>query len=393
MARLKGFSRQRGTALLMVLLLIALLGSVVAEFQYSSQIDLQLAVNARDELQAEYNALSALQVRAMLLRNAQTLQRSVGQLAGALGMGPEAMPSISQILEMIPVECGLLSAMTRTSESKSRHLDNDAAEEDDFFVGECIATSQSEHSKIPLRVLLSVRPEARDRIVAMLASLLVDPSLERHFQEDDLNGQHAESPQELIGAIADWMDRDEEQFFNKVSDEGRAYANLRDSYMPKNAPMDSVAELQLVYGVDDELYKILANRVSIYNESEQLELGTSPIENIIGMLGVAAREGVQFSRDDPMVARSMAEIYAALMELQGGGGGFAPGINLGLLRELTQQFAAGVIDPAQLGRFFTDRTDTTWYTIDAQGRVGNASRRIRAVFQAREGRFYHVRVE
>ena len=44
---------------------LALLGSVVAEFQFSSRIDLQLALNARDELQAEMNALSALRMRAL----------------------------------------------------------------------------------------------------------------------------------------------------------------------------------------------------------------------------------------------------------------------------------------------------------------------------------------
>ena len=60
--------RQRGVALLMVLLLLALLGSVVADFQYNSRIDLPLALTARDEVQAEYNALAALKVRAMLLK-------------------------------------------------------------------------------------------------------------------------------------------------------------------------------------------------------------------------------------------------------------------------------------------------------------------------------------
>ena len=43
--------------------LIALLGSIVADFQFNSRVDLQLAINARDELQAEYNAMTAMRLR------------------------------------------------------------------------------------------------------------------------------------------------------------------------------------------------------------------------------------------------------------------------------------------------------------------------------------------
>jgi hypothetical protein len=52
-----------------------------------------------------------------------------------------------------------------------------------------------------------------------------------------------------------------------------------------------------------------------------------------------------------------------------------------------------IIDIAQVRQVFTDKTINTWYTITATGRVGNATRKITAVFQAVEGRYYHVRVE
>ena len=48
---------ERGVALLMVLVLVTLVAAVVTEFQYSSRVDLQLAYNARDELQAEYKCI------------------------------------------------------------------------------------------------------------------------------------------------------------------------------------------------------------------------------------------------------------------------------------------------------------------------------------------------
>ena len=54
--------KERGIAILVVLITIALLTAIVVEFQYSATVDLQLAYNARDELQAEYNALTAMPI-------------------------------------------------------------------------------------------------------------------------------------------------------------------------------------------------------------------------------------------------------------------------------------------------------------------------------------------
>ena len=65
---------QRGFALIMALVLIALVSAIVAEFQYSSRVGLQLAVQARDSLQAEQNAMSAMRVQALFVRHARKLK-------------------------------------------------------------------------------------------------------------------------------------------------------------------------------------------------------------------------------------------------------------------------------------------------------------------------------
>ena len=147
-----GGPRERGVALLMVLLMLTMVGSVVADFQFNSQVDLQLAINARDELQAEYNALSALRARAMLLRNSRVLRGAMGQLGSTLGMGADLMPSMTRMLDMIPIECGILSTITRLSDGEGGSIfdepgegeEGDDSADDDFFKGECLATSSSE---------------------------------------------------------------------------------------------------------------------------------------------------------------------------------------------------------------------------------------------------------
>jgi len=374
-------SRERGVALLMVLLMLTMLGSVVAEFQFNSQVDLQLAINARDELQAEYNALSALRVRALVLRNSRVLRTAMGQLGSTLGLGQDLMPSMTRMLDMIPVECGILSAITRISEGEGSIFDeppedgDDDSVADDFFPGECIATSTSEGGKISLHAL---RTNKRQQVYTMFVNLLSSPEFEHHFQEDDRLGQHADSPEDLAGAIADWIDDDDDQMANNVQDEDRPYAYLKDDYRPKNAPFDSLAELQLVHGIDDELYKTLKNHLTIYTNSTKLDLETADAGTVwLGMLLAGAT---------PEAAFTLAAMVHVFQEINPG----VP-ISQSVLIELGTSLG---IDANLLRQVFVDRNnDTTWYTIEAQGRVGNASRRIHAVYQAQEGRFVYMRIE
>ena len=372
----------------MVLILVTLLGSVVADFQFNSRVDLQLALNARDELQAEYNAMTALRVRAMLLKHSRQIQRAVDGLLGGLlgGDTPMKLP-IGQVLEMIPVECGLLSAIARKSEDPFAD-EGDVPEEEAFFQGECMATSTSEHSKISLNMLANPTNRAGGQVTTLLLGLLSDQKFEHHFQEDDRNGVHAESPEELVGAITDWIDGDEDQAVSAASDESRHYGNLRDHYRPKNAPFDSLGELQLVHGIDDDLYELLRDNVSIYNDGTQIELGTANDITIVIGLFAARHDGVAFQEGTLGIFMHMLQEARSL-----GAMGMAP-LNVALLKSLVIE--AGLeayIDTNKLSQVFTDKASTTWYTIEAQGRRYNASRRIRAVFQANEGQFYYMRIE
>ncbi len=382
-ARLKGREatkkssrRQRGVALLLVLVMVALVTSVTEDFQFNSRVDMQLALNARDELQAEYNALSALRLRALLLKHGRTLTTAMQTLAPTLGVDPSMMPPMGQLLEMVPIECGLMSAITKTGD------DADKEGGSDFFPGECEATAKSEHSKISLSVLRSISGGEAKRVSDLLMAFLSDPKLERHFQEDDANGSHAESPEELVGAIIDWIDPDKNQTGSSVGDEDRFYAYLKDPYRAKNAPFDSVAELQLVHGVDDELYDILKDQVTIYNNSAQVELSTADDYTIaIGLCG-AVQPG---SSCDFLL---MPALWTALANLRSTG---MP-LNLQTLSQLIQT-ANLPIDTGRLSQVFTDRNSSTWYTIEASGQVGKAQRHVRTVFQTREGQFYYFRIE
>lgn len=390
--------RERGLALMVVLLTLAVVTSVVVEFQYSSSVDLQLAYNARDELQAEYNALTALRMRAMLLKESRQLQGRLNEVMNSLGAGGGpggGQLPIGQLLDLVPVDCGLLSSVIRESDEGLAESfdDEDAAKAEkdaepaSIFVGECEATSVSEHAKISLNVLSSAN--GGQNVFGLLVRLLQDPRFERHFDEDDRNGTHAETPEELVGAIADWVDTDRNERINEVSDEDSNYARLRDFYKAKNAPMDSLAELQMVHGVDDELYDLLRDQLTIYTGSEQIDLNTaSETQLLFGLLG-AMRPEVTMEQAN----LGITQLYFQLAEMRSAMMGMST-MNVSVLTSMVETAGlGGLIDTSRFADIFSDQPQTTWYTINASGRAGNVQRSVTAVFQAQEGKFYYYRVE
>jgi type II secretory pathway component PulK len=380
---------QRGIALLVVISTLALISAAVADFQFNSRVDLQLAFNARDGLQAEYNALSAMRLRAMILKQGRRVDASVRGMAAAVGLDANMLPSIGQILELVPIDCDLMSAITKIQGAEEPGA---GEETPNVFDGECSATSHSEHAKISLNALVTTNPTANRQVTTILVALLSNPAFERHFQEDDRNGTHAENPAELVGAIADWIDRDHNQSVNQVGDEDRHYTFLKKPYKAKNAPFDSLAELQLVHGIDDELYDLLKNTVSIYADSTQIEVATaSDAQLIIGLLS-SVRPGA--NPFDLLTHPGTGVLFKAITEMrQLGGAGFGVLKVATLTALLSQAGLDSIIDPNLLRTVFTDNQGTTWYTIQAEGRVGNATRRMTAVFQAIEGQFYYFRME
>lgn len=376
----------RGVALLMVLALLALLGSAAADFQFTSRIDLETTYAARDALQAEYNALSALRMRALILKQA----RKVQQFAQALMGGKTSLP-IGQMLEMIPVECGLMNAITKRGSSDGgghgAGRGNDD-EHEDFFVGECMATSESEHSKIPINLLRTNIQNRATEVQQMLLGLLADPRLRHHFETEDRSGAKAESPIVLVQAITDWIDADHTEALN-LGDEDRRYQYLKEPYRAKNAPFDSIAELQLVYGVSDAIYELLRDHVTIYNDNPAMELATAPLSRILywGLPAVL--------RDDvaPEVLLPKMPILAAKLQGLKSMSMLVPFNTDTLKQQLQQVGVLPLIDQKKLSRVFSDSSSTTWYTLVAEGRMGKTTRRMRAVFQASEGQFYYVRMD
>jgi Type II secretion system (T2SS), protein K len=318
----------------------------------------------------------------MLLKNARLLDQGIRSLATTFGASADMVPPVGQLLEMVPIECSLMSSIAHLTGGGDRKSGD---EDTGVFPGDCSATSKSESAKISLPALAATAPAASQQAQAMLLGLLSDPKLERFFTKDSEAGDHADTPQELVGSIIDWMDADKVQSGSQVGDEDRFYAYLKDPYRTKNAPFDSVAELQLVHGMSDELFNLLKDRVTIYNTTPAIELATA--DEVTIAIGVCAAitqpGGCAVLLSDPMFWGLLHQLKAMT------------GMGLPLTPTLLQAALGSMNVPVgdTIKQVFTDRSTTLYYTIDAEGSVGNAHRHIRAVYQTQEGQYYYYRIE
>jgi general secretion pathway protein K len=206
---------ERGIALLIVLLGMALLTLVVVDFSTTSAMGYLSAANQADEMRAYYLARSAISVGAALLDEDARQDAANGSPFDSL-TDVWAAP-----FPPMPVESGVAQ--------------------------------------------LAIADEARKFDI----NLIVDPSsgqpsptylpvAQRLFENLGL------SP-DLLPAIVDWLDPDSIESPNGA--EADYYMQLIPPYMPRNGPMPTIGDLRMIKGVDDVTFNLLRRCLTVMPET------------------------------------------------------------------------------------------------------------------------------
>lgn len=290
-------ANERGIALIMAIVAIAILTAVAADFAYNSRVDLQLAANQRDELRAHYLAKSGLAMSRMLLKFQRQLDSSpppglaqaMQALGGATGGPP---PSLNiQLWRMAKVDCYMLQGLLSSGpgadaesapSGKFTHEEVPAAGGENApmvkrsfggFEGCFSATISDEEEKFNLNSLDQL--QAASQIAAARGmALFGDKRFEFLYDREDANGVKT-TPQDLLISIRDWIDEDEVQsslnltgqgdaFLRGFSDENAGYDRHTPRYKAKNAKFDSLEELNMVHGVNDRIMAAFRDRLTVY---------------------------------------------------------------------------------------------------------------------------------
>jgi len=433
--------QERGVALLIAVISIAVLTALAVDFAYTTRVDLQLAANGRDEVRAYYLARSAIGLSRLLMRFQKQLdsaplgglnlgslasnpaiapllqqagvsQADLSQLSGGGGGMPGGGGMAIQLWKMARVDCQMLQGMVNsdpgdkptggTARSGKFAFDDEFPEKAGEmksisfggFQGCFLAQIQDEEEKLNLNKLDS-GALAGMAIVPRFLDLFGDKRFEFLYEKEDANGTKITAPETLI-ALHDWMDADnvasalnlngqagQGPFQPGFSDENTPYDRYEPRFKAKNAPFDTLDEAYFVAGVHDRFMAAFRDRLTVYPDiNSRLNVNTDdPLMLYVAILSVADPMRPDPRLRDPLfIDQVIQKIRLARMYA------VFPGLGMTVQDFVSVVQGAGVAVNASIGnnvagnRFVGDKTNT--WSIKAVGEAGDVQKTLHAVIRA-----------
>ncbi len=259
---------QMGIAVLMVLLCLAMLAPFTASFNYQSRVDWQSAINVRDEVAARQVQRGAMQL-SLLLFEIQRMVFNQKQFRDFMGNW-DITQVAPYLMSVFGTEDGAegIGAMVG--------IDTTAFSELAIEGGTFEYRVYAESGKINVNCLAKQpkKPGARNnpagRTVESIEALMLPTIYNPLFEEEKSDGQYY-SRAAILSAMADYIDEDAQRFdlVKLVSTSGSEryrYTELHDPYQPRNGLLDSVEELHLVEGIDDDWMAAFGHELTTYGE-------------------------------------------------------------------------------------------------------------------------------
>jgi general secretion pathway protein K len=257
-ARAKKRKKEAGIALVMVMGAIAILTVMLAEFQDETSAELAAASGQRDSVQAEYMAVSAVNLSRLLIASEPTLRKTIAPLFQLMKRTPPQLP----VWEFSDRLLGVFNDEESSKDfAGTVGLDLSQAKNLGMKGGKYELVIVDEDSKINVN-LGAANDIAHIRLAQEIMSLIAPPQYSPLFEQKDATGQFHDRIA-VCQAIIDWADVDEQAFNCDLSQLSAAqnagvedawYQLLPKPYRRKNAPYDSLEELHMVRGVSEDFW-------------------------------------------------------------------------------------------------------------------------------------------
>ncbi len=251
--------------LVLVLAVLSVLAVLVADLAYSSTTYFKVAESQRNRLQAEYLALSGMDLTRLLIAKEPAVRGAVaGIYALLLGHPP---PQINVWDFANEVWAPLASPESAEQMAESSGIDFTQVEGLVPLGGNFEIKAIPENGLINAsNPLFRVGSDARRQVAMELYALMggyqsptspYDPL----FAERDADGQYT-TRLDIVSAIVDWWDYDQTRTIfdpatstiTEAGSEDDIYRTFPDPYEVKNAPYDSLQELRMVRGIGDDFW-------------------------------------------------------------------------------------------------------------------------------------------
>ncbi|NOX26053.1 MAG: type II secretion system minor pseudopilin GspK [Deltaproteobacteria bacterium] len=309
---------EKGMVLLLVLVVVALLSALISEFAFSSLIDLRLAETYRDSTGAYHLARGGVRAARMILSNDTNTFDARSEMWGG-GVAN------------LPVGGGRISV---TIEDLDGLLDINA-----LVVGN------------------NPQVEQKKRLQRLFANIGL------------------EDPQNLVAALIDWLDSDDEVYYKDgaVGAESAYYLGLDPPYRAHNGRIGTMEELALVKGFTPEVVARIKPFVTLYG-SMRINCNSAPAE-VMATLYLNSDQPVSLDDAQSIVAarnkRPFRTVSDFIKVLPGLAALFPTGRRLSYSLKYTSDF----------------------YRIVSQAWINDGSRSVTAVVQKSKNRILFLKVD
>lgn len=260
--------RQEGVALIIAITTVAILGVMLTDMHETTGTAFAVSTAQRDALQAEYMAKSALNLTRLLIGKEPEVRRFVDPIyRAATGRAAPQLPVWDFVDQIVSPFC-----TPEEQRDTLTQLGIDFGDTVGFenLPGECHVVAVSEDGKINVNDPIYLDGErARNNVASQLFSLtggfLQESPYDALFNTEDENGTLT-TRIDLIAALVDWWDRDiqrtdydpgagQTRTGGTGTEDDSVYQLIGDDgYRNKNAPFDSIQELRLIRGFNDDFW-------------------------------------------------------------------------------------------------------------------------------------------
>jgi type II secretory pathway component PulK len=264
--------RQRGIAVLVVIACLAVLAPFTATFNYQARVDWQSAVNLRDEVAARSIQRGAMRLSLLLFEVQQRVfnNQQFREMLGTMDI-TQVAPYLMSVFST-PDGASGLGMLVGVDTSALRNL---SIQNGNFEV-----RLTAESGKVNVNCLADQSagggaPAGKDgktsqakRVVETLEALMMPVLYNPLFEEEKTDGQRY-TRQDVVRALADYIDSDTKRFDIVTFTPGSAgeryrYMELFDAYTARDSRMDSIEEINLVEGIDDDWMSAFGHELTVY---------------------------------------------------------------------------------------------------------------------------------
>ncbi len=373
----QGRSGERGVAMLMAIVAVTMLGVVVADMARNAQVNAASTYNVRDEMRSEYLARSAINLSRLLL----SVQGVVSTEMRRFHLRP---PPLWQFADYFVVSFDDTSGLELMGSLIG--VDMNGAEGFGNIDGDMEVTIVDEESKINLN-LANQGPVMQDLLAKELMALFLPTDYDELFEDQDSDG-NVRDRDDTVAALIDWADVDSVGYGTQGGEDG-SYEMLRDPYPRKNAPYDSLEEIFLVNGVDDDFWAAFVDPEPEHPEARAVtvwgngKININTADPLVLMSVICAFAQDPSTSCDPNNMEQMGVLLRYLMDIKSLLG--VPFSNTGKFIRNIGDGAEGVagvdINGGEAGKYLT--VDSEVFSIYAMGELGRSKKRLHVVLDYR----------